>query len=96
MINTHFVTVIFSLISLTYLKDLIKDDGYDLAPAASRRLTMNLTIILTMILTITCVHILDRYEHNMMRHRKRQQRKRSNDSQSNIEHHSHFLLFFNN
>ena len=65
--------MIFSLISLTYFKDLIKDDEYDLTSAANRRLMMNLIIILTMILTMTCAHILDRYEHNMMKHRKEQQ-----------------------
>ena len=45
---------------------------------------------------MTFAHILDRYEHNMIKHLKKQQRKRNNDSQSNIEHRSHFLLFFNN
>ena len=87
--------MILSLISLIYFKDLVKDDEYDLAPAASRRLTMNLTAILTMILIMTCAHILNRYGHNMMRHLKGQQRKRDNDSQSSIEHRSHFLLFLN-
>ena len=48
-----------------------------------------------MILTMTYAYILNRYEHNMMKHLKKQQRKRNNDSQSNIEHCSHFLLFFN-
>ena len=44
---------------------------------------------------MTCVRILNQYEHNMMKHLKKQQRKRDNDSQSNIEHRSHFLMFFN-
>ena len=88
--------MIFSLISLIYFKNLIKNDEYDLTPAASRRLMMNLITILTMILTMTCAYILNRYEHNMIKHLKKQQRKQNNNSQSNIEHRSHFLLFFNN
>ena len=87
--------MIFLLIFLIYFKDLIKNDEYNLTFAANRRLMINLIIILIMILTMTCAHILNRYEHNMMKYRKKQQRKRNNDSQSNIEHRSHFLLFFN-
>ena len=90
-----FITMILSLISLIYFKDLIKDDEWNLTLVASHRLMMNLTTILTIILTMTCAHILNWYEHNIMRHAKRQQRKRNNDSQLNIKHCSHFLLFFN-
>ena len=66
------VTIILSLISLIYFKNLIKDDEYDLASVASRHLTMNLITILTVILTMTCAHILNQYGHNMMKHQKKQ------------------------